>query len=1186
MMADRASKRRKLSPPSEVSNRPTGSAVSSSSFSDMASPDNNDVELRENEEGDSHSIDDGEESDEQDFNDGEGNSDSQDDGEEGSEASELLDADVEHTRHVKEQQKTTHTPTTTRAKPSATKIYSKSFKTRVEELLTRIPVKTSKDASIEALLRNMKDIIEKIREQEPMSIDKAEKTLLKSRKIIIPFPHPKPASNAQYKLGFAKPAAINVVGSYALKTATHVSDRITTIDMVVTMPSSLFTDKDYLNHRYFHKRAYYLACIAAEIRDIQKSPRVSVKYTTLHGNPLLPVLLVEPLVTDAGSDFAQSTCDIRIIPAVQEAVFPLEKTMPGRNSVRSEGEQTPTPFYNASIRVDSSVTSYLKVLHGTAATSPAFKQACMLGRVWLSQRGLDSTLRGGGFGNFEWSALLAILLHSGGPGGKPVFLPTYDCSQLFRAAIQFLARRDLSKQPLCAFTENELPSSGIPMLFDGRRGLNVLYKMTLASYRALSHESQTSLRLLTNNSQDQYEPTFGTHVCEPFMHFDLVAQLPLPSLGLATSTDNTETLVQHKALDIHSVLTRGLGNRITAIDVATPSCAVWSVGAAKPYISQEDVLTIRLSLDAHNAARVVDRGPAVEESAEAASFKEFWGEKAELRRFKDGSIIHSVIWKSEEPAGLLQDICIYLIDRHFGQQAAKFSSFAYLPTLSLLKTNDATYRASFDQVQTAYKDLENTIRATKGLPLDIRSIHPSSPQLSSTSLQCPLESPGQPPADVVIQFEGNSRWPDDLRAVQMTKIAFLLKLSDLLTSSDGSGRNGLLARIGMENTQSEILNRSFLDLTYPSGASFRVRIHHEREQVLLEKRIADKTAPPPAREAAVAALADYKRTFIKRPLHTQALTRASTRHPALPGAVRLLKTWFASHLLAPHILSEVIELLAAHTFAHPQPWSTPATPVAGFLRTLHFIAAWDWANTPLIVDFSAAAGAGGMKSADYVQLRTHFAAWRAVDPALHRVVLVVATDSDADGATWTDGARPSRVVAARMTALARSACAVVRSKGLDLDLEALFKTGLREYDFLLHLAAKFAVGGANGGANGMGKTRYKNLEIARVEAGEDATPAAIVSAFVKEMQGLYSDTAVLFWDGNNGGDKGVIAGIWSPGAARRRWKVNLGYPSAPLEDESGKEQGSARLDRMAVLNEIARVGGDIIERIEVRSKEH
>ncbi len=80
------------------------------------------------------------------------------------------------------------------------------------------------------------------------------------------------------------------------------------LDLAVTMPSvsdysmlqerfvvnavqTLFQEKDFLNYRYFYKRAYYLACIAAAIKG-SKDHQFKVNYQFLNGNQLHPILLV------------------------------------------------------------------------------------------------------------------------------------------------------------------------------------------------------------------------------------------------------------------------------------------------------------------------------------------------------------------------------------------------------------------------------------------------------------------------------------------------------------------------------------------------------------------------------------------------------------------------------------------------------------------------------------------------------------------------------------------------------------------------------------------------------------------------------------------------------------------------------------------------------------------------------
>lgn len=56
------------------------------------------------------------------------------------------------------------------------------------------------------------------------------------------------------------------------------------------------------------------------------------------------------------------------------------------------------------------------------------------------------------------------------------------------------------------------------------------------------------------------------------------------------------------------------------------------------------VVVLGLDLDASQATRVVDRGPPADDPVAAPAFRHFWGEKAELRRFKDGAIVEAVKW--------------------------------------------------------------------------------------------------------------------------------------------------------------------------------------------------------------------------------------------------------------------------------------------------------------------------------------------------------------------------------------------------------------------------------------------------------------------------------------------------------------------------------------------------------------
>lgn len=563
-------------------------------------------------------------------------------------------------------------------------------------------------------------------------------------------------------------------------------------------------------------------------------------------------------------------------------------------------------------------------------------------------------------------------------------------------------------------------------------------------------------------------------------------------------------------------------------------------------------------------------GPA-ENKAEAAAFRKLWGEKAELRRFKDGSILESLIWApAESGMSVLEQIVRYLLGHHFGLVTMDDITFFGNDFTKLV--GGGGDRTGFEPLVARYKQFENDIRDLHDLPLSIRQIMPAGPQLRFASIKAPPHgklTQRSVPVDVTIQFEGSSRWPDDLVAIQRTKIAFLLKMNDLLQGAV----DNVTTRIGLENEGQDVLNQAYLDATYDADATFRLRIYHDREQVLCERKLKDKTADPRSREIAATGLAKYKRDFVRGPAHTQAIARLCTRHSALSGAIRLAKKWFASHLLSNHIADEVIELLVVRTFTQPWPWHTPSSVQSGFLRTLFWISRWDWRTDPLIVDFSAS---GELKQPEFQAITTNFEAWRKLDPAMNRVVLFAASNVDPDGTTWTDG-YPAKVVAGRMTALAKAACVEVAEKQLQLKPGVLFSSPLEDFNFVLHLNPARTGGKAKKISNS-NSTAFKNLEIEAL-SDTDMVGYEPTREFLGELESLYGSALLLFYGGS---ERPVIAGLWSPLTARRSWKVNLAYSTFPVKGTGEDGDVLAELNKDAVLAEVARLGGDLVERVEVK----
>lgn len=975
------------------------------------------------------------------------------------------------------------------------------------------------------------------------------------------------------------------------------------------MPKSLFQDKDYLNHRYFYKRAYYLACLAVGIKA-SKEHKFELGFDRLNGNQLQPILVVRPSGNGEADDFSVSKCQINVLAALPENTFPQNKLLPTSNCVRPKGSEdevsskalSATPFYNNSLQSDANITSYLKLLYGTASKAEAFKDACILGRIWLKQRGFSSQVRKGGFGNFEWAAITAILLQPNVGTGAQSVSSGFSSYQLFKSTLQFLSRGDLTKKPFIFQASNiTIPKTEIaPVVFDGPRGQNLLFKMTPWSYKRLQSEAKATVDMLSDSVFDQFDAAFILKTELLKYRYDATLEIPLASLGLEAGSEEYDSQLSEACRKIYSTLTRALTDRITAISFTMPEEEGWSVSARRPQEKQNKSILVNFVTDPANATRTVDHGPPAENKQEAAIFRKFWGEKAELRRFKDGSILESVVWAVKDAsASVMEQIVLYILARHVGGQVAEqahFTSdiFGHMVTAGRMQGQSGT--APFLPIMNAFSAIEKDIRDLEELPLQLRHLRAADPQLRYASVDVPAA--GHAPASVVLQFEGSGRWPDDLCAIQRTKIAFLLRLAELLHKLE----SGYVARVGMENPSQPAQNQAFLDVTVATGFTFRIRIYHDREPTLFDRQIKDKSLDAQSRESAAASLALYKREFIQSPQHSQALQTLCTRYLALSPAIRVTKKWFASHLLAPHFSPELIELLVIRTFLQPQPWPVPSTATTAFLRTLSWISRWDWRHVPLIVDFSTSFSANpadlentslkGMKSEDLDRLRTRFEAWRRIDPAMNRVVLFAATNLDEEGTTWTDKAKPEKVVAARLTALSKAATQAVRadedrllrhinsnkdtSKASEaLSPESLFIPSISEFDIVISVSSKYSLKSAK---SRKATAQFKNLDLQKLSASQLPATTPLPQLFAEELSEIYGDAVLWFWDPETL-DK--IVGLWNPlVTGQRSWKIKAGWNSVPVGKKDAVE---IKANKEAIVHEVRRLGGEMIKSIEVKS---
>lgn len=144
--------------------------------------------------------------------------------------------------------------------------------------------------------------------------------------------------------------------------------------------------------------------------------------------------------------------------------------------------------------------------------SDGFGDACSLGSIWLQQRGLGTNLADGGFGQFEWACIMAILFQGSGVSEKALLSKRYDSYQLFKATLQYLATTDFLTNPVVFSCDESVSSDqNHPMFFDGKRGLNVLFKMTKWSYHMVNFELENMYPIITDDppvaARGEHNPT-------------------------------------------------------------------------------------------------------------------------------------------------------------------------------------------------------------------------------------------------------------------------------------------------------------------------------------------------------------------------------------------------------------------------------------------------------------------------------------------------------------------------------------------------------------------------------------------------------------------------------------------------------------------------------------------------------
>ncbi|CAH3109711.1 unnamed protein product [Porites lobata] len=1072
---------------------------------------------------------------------------------------------------------------------------SSLFRMQITELLSEVQPKKSRNKALDEVLHELNALLLSLPDGKKEHEVSDHSWLPKGAK----FPLPSPPAPVKGKFRFQRPASVKVVGSYLLGTVTKPD---LNVDIAVQMPKECFQPKDYLNLRYHHKRALYLSTIASHLK--RSSLFESVKFSHMNAEVLRPILLLKPK-GKAGKQFI-----IKLHLCLSDGTFKPHRFAPNKNNIRQhwfKGEEgtaddgvdtgIPTPHYNASVLSDMFYEQHLHYLYDCLVDFPGMKDAVALLKVWLHQREFDQGL--GCCGGFLSSMMIAYLLSTRKVNKH---MSSY---QILRVLLHFLGSTDWTKEGIIMSREknedSNLPSmedfdSAYDVVFIDPSGyLNLCAAMSAAQYQRLQHEARLSMEFLDNRFLDGFEVLFMKPV--PFTQtFDQFLLIPNISdlEAICERNDLMTHLMDHPgdwtpviADWLLHLVTRGLGKRVEILCYKPQTSYQWPVNKSPPSTSQSS-LTLGLMLNSDHAQSILDTGPQAD-SVEAKSFRAFWGEKSDLRRFQDGSILEAVVWPCNSVAErrvICERIIKHLLHRHGGVDP-KSVTYVANQLDCVLQTADSRNSGTGDEhaqkVIQVYDALCKQIRALD-LPLNVNTLQGISPVFRGAEVIPPIPCfknskikpfaderkladnvlvPSEtknncwcPAIEVVLQFETSGKWPDDVTAIQHIKAAFHIRLAELLKTE-----YSLVTAVSPKHVD-----------VHKDGFVFRIKIMHYREMVLLQQCAATKDGKAKDDKAA----RELEREIIHLPILTSTLHGIEQQFTAFSGTVRLAKRWVSAQLLYDHVTEECIELLVASLFLSPAPFTSPRSPFVGFLRFLHLLYSTDWHSTPVVLNFN-----NEISAEEYQEITSKFSNNRAQLPTLF-----IATPKDKFTSLWTKD-KPTTQILNRLSLLARESHSLLKRQietcALQTtDFKQIFRPPLDHYDVIVHLHSGLLPRGNQ--ALDRLKPVTEPASLLRHSVLLPVVNFDPVQLYVRELKEAFSDIALFFYDVFGGDFVGVI---WKPHSfVPAQFKVLHSQCKMPLDNakssEKSKHVPSLVVPNVsAVLTDFQTIGEGLVKKIEV-----
>ncbi|XP_054735625.1 nucleolar protein 6 [Anastrepha obliqua] len=1035
--------------------------------------------------------------------------------------------------------------------------HSNLFRLQVKEMLAELKVKDKYTNYINNWLEHFKLFLNKLQTQQKEYMNSQD--WLKSSKIKYPLSlqNLRVQQQKMFQFQFIKPkVSPYLIGAAA--TQTLLGPKFVA-DICISMPEECFQKENYLNLIYDQKRAYYLTYIGNELLSSNEFGDTfttdKLKFSYHNNNPLKPILEVTPTPLEGCSIKANIAGKVifRLFVAAEESSFKLNRFVPWNNNVRAsifgdddeESLQLATPHYNAGVLFDLTMQRNQQLLYGSFDGRKNFQEGLVLLKVWLRQREFDVGFNG--FGEHLLAMYMAYLykqrkLH--------VNMSSYQVARTVWNQLAYSAwdedgkgisladnSTDLANQP----TLEQFHTYYDVVFIDATGFYNITANLTRELYHRVRLEAKLAVDMLNDMKINSFHMLFMTKfpLYSQFDHLlrinkrDVVEQIIEMHVAPADKYNFAGYAYPLLLKVIVSLLRKGLGERVrTMVPIEQPTDA-WNCTNKPPDCARYCHLGIVLNPD--KAFEVLDKGP--ESIAESANeFRKFWGVKAQLRRFQDGSITESVVWaKSSDSLWkrrlVVRSIITHLLQHHFQLEEKDFDYIAGELDISYrltpaFKTDRMNEKFKVEQdvdaedtslsVIRSFDDLARKLHALSEIPLEIVSISGISPVFRYCE---PV--PILPQARMigeqmyamqvqrgVIQLGLSSKWPSELGALRALKIAFYIQIAKLLRE-----KHKLRTKVTYDGI-----------LVLKQGYCFAIEMSHPKEVALLKKEKSERGLTQYV--DCEASIALEKRYYVL-PKVTGALHALYQLHNSFGGAVMIAKRWLNTQLIDNGLWpEECTELLIAAQYLKTPAQKIPCSPQTGFIRFLQLLAGSDWRSELFLLNFNNA-----MDENTVADLEHRFSTERDIFPPL-----CIATSFDLQhmGNLWSSLSKPNVNVLARVTVLARHSLAII--EGAIMSTEDFIKPGRifvapnNGYDLVIQLKPDMIPNSwAHEFGSSFSPSTKPNWRLPLADSN-------FLTNAVRKLREAYSDFAAFFYNPHGGKE---IALIWKPDIANERdFKVN------------------------------------------------